>query len=113
MSLGGLRRNYLQNRVGSPSNNKKTDGIMKDLKVTRTTFEVAGVKTKCIIVSNGYTDVRISKSYIHEIVFNQPCLLMVEYLKGERKKEDVSLGDFDKLTDKEAIAMAKKFSDYL
>ena len=113
MSLGRLRRNYLQSRVGSPSNNQKTDENMNELKVTRTTYELAGVKRKCIIVSNGYTDVRIGKDCIHEVVFNQPCVFMVEYLKGERKREDVSFGNFDELTDEEAIAMAKKFSDYL
>lgn len=81
------------------------------MKVTRTTFEIYGCKEPCIIVDNEYgTQVRISKMY-HYIGDDALCLR--EYIDGEFNAEDEWNGDFDELTDSDALILAKKFSVYL
>ena len=83
---------------------------MSDIKVKRTTYNVDGIQEPCIIVSNGCAEVRISKCY-HLIGKN--TLYMRESLDGEFNGFDEFVGDFDSLTDVEAIRLAKEFSAYL
>lgn len=83
---------------------------MSDITVTRTTHIIDGIAEPCIIVSNGYAEVRINKCY-HYIGVNS--LYMREFLDGEYNSFDEFRGDFDTLSDAEAIKLAKHFSIYL
>lgn len=82
------------------------------MKVERTTFECEGIHEPCIMVtsSDGYTQVRISKCY-HYIGKNS--LYVREILDGEFNKEDELIGDFDNLTNVDAMRIAKEYSVYL
>ena len=82
------------------------------MKVERTTYLVDGCKEPCIIVSSddGFVKVRISKMY-HYI--GNDTLYLVELIGDAYNSSEEWEGDFDLLTDKEAIALARKFSIYL
>ena len=82
------------------------------MKVERTTFECEGIQVPCIMVSSdsGYAQVRISKCY-HYI--GDDTLYMREILDGEFNGEEEFRGDFDELTDEDAIRLAKDYSAYL
>ena len=82
------------------------------MKVERTTFECEGIKEPCIMVSNedGSVKVRISTCY-HYVGKNS--LYVREILDDEFNAEDEITGDFKKLTDEDAIRIAKRFSAYL
>lgn len=83
---------------------------MSNLEVNRTTFKVEGVDEPCIIVSNGYTEVRISKCYHF---MGRDSLYMRESLGSEYNNEEEWVGEFDLLSDYDAIELAKQFSVYL
>lgn len=80
--------------------------------VERTTFECEGIQEPCIMVTSdsGYAQVRISKCY-HYV--GSDILYVREILDGEFNGEDVCRGDFDDLTDDDAILIAKEFSAYI
>lgn len=80
------------------------------MEVIRTTFEVDGINEPCIEVSDGYTMVRISTCYHY---LGKNTLYVREYLDGEYNSEDELKGDFESLTDKDVICIAKKFSAYI
>lgn len=82
------------------------------MKVQRTTFNCEGIQEPCIIVTSDseYAQVRISKCY-HYI--GSDSLYVREILDGEFNSEDEWTGDFDELTDEDAIDIAKKFSAYI
>lgn len=82
------------------------------MKVERTTFECEGIQEPCIIVTSysGYAQVRISKCY-HYIGYDS--LYVSEILDGEFNGGDEYRGDFDELTDEDAIRIAKEFSAYI
>lgn len=82
------------------------------MKVERTTFECEGIQEPCIMVisDSGYTQVRISKCY-HLVGSDSLCVR--EILDGEFNAEDELTGDFDELTDEDAIRIAKEFSAYI
>lgn len=79
-------------------------------KVTRTTFEADGVKEPCIVVSNDYAQVRISK-YYHYV--GSDTLNITEYIDGEFNSQEEWQGDYDLLSDFDAICLAKQYSAYL
>ena len=83
---------------------------MEELKVVRTTFECEGVQEPCIMVGEGYAQVRISKCY-HYV--GRDSLYVREILDGEFNAEDEFTGDFDTLTDDEARRIAREFSAYV
>ena len=83
---------------------------MEELKVVRTTFKVDGIDEPCIMVGEGYAQVRISKCY-HLV--GEDSLYVREILDGEFNGEDEFAGDFDELTDEDAIRIAKEFSAYI
>ena len=82
------------------------------MKVERTTFECEGIQEPCIMVTgdSGYAQVRISRCY-HYI--GSDSLYVREILDGEFNSEDEWRGDFDDLTDEDAIRIAKEYSAYL
>ena len=81
------------------------------IKVTRTTFEVDGTREKCIIVSNDCgVEVRFSKMYYY---LKSHGLYVCEFIDGEYNNSEEWVGDFDKLSDNDAIKLAKDFSIYL
>lgn len=82
------------------------------MKVQRTTFGCEGIQEPCIIVTSDseYAQVRISKCY-HYI--GSDSLYVREILDGEFNSEDEWTGDFDELTDEDAIDIAKKYSAYI
>lgn len=82
------------------------------MKVERTTFECEGIDVPCIMVTSdsGYAQVRISKCY-HLV--GSDSLYVREILDGEFNGEDEYIGDFDELTDEDAIRIARKFSVYM
>lgn len=82
------------------------------MKVQRTTFYCEGIQEPCILVTSDseYAQVRISKCY-HYI--GSDSLYVREILDGEFNSEDEWTGDFDELTDEDAIHIAKKFSAYI
>ena len=82
------------------------------MKVERTTFECEGIQEPYIIVTSdsGYAQVRISKCY-HYIGYDS--LYVSEILDGEFNGGDEYRGDFDELTDEDAIRIAKEFSAYI
>ena len=82
------------------------------MKVERTTFECEVIQEPCIMVTSdsGYAQVRISKCY-HYI--GSDSLYVREILDGEFNGEDEYIGDFDELTDEDAIRIAKEFSAYI
>ena len=82
------------------------------MKVERTTFECEGIQEPCIMVTSdsGYAQVRISKCY-HYI--GSDSLYVREILDGDFNGYDEYRGDFDDLTDEDAILIAKEFSAYI
>lgn len=82
------------------------------MKVERTTFECNGIQEPCIMVIDeaGYAQVRISKCY-HYV--GPDGLYVMEILGGKFKSEEEQIGDFDGLTDEDAIHIAKEYSEYL
>ena len=82
------------------------------MKVQRTTFYCEGIQEPCILVTSDgeYAQVRISKCY-HYI--GSDSLYVREILDGEFNSEDEWTGDFDELTDEDAIRIAKKYSAYI
>lgn len=82
------------------------------MKVERTKFLVEGIQEPCIIVSNedGSVKVRISTCYHY---LGKNSLYVREIIDDEFNAEDELTGDFKKLTDSDAIRIAKKFSAYL
>ena len=82
------------------------------MKVQRTTFYYEGIQEPCILVTSDseYAQVCISKCY-HYI--GSDSLYVREILDGEFNSEDEWTGDFDVLTDEDAIDIAKKFSAYI
>ena len=79
------------------------------IKVERTTFRVDGIDEPCIIVSNDFAKVRLSKCY-HYI--GADSLYLYEYLDGEYNSSEEWEGDYDLLTDADAVRLAKKFCVY-
>lgn len=82
----------------------------EELTVKKTTYTVEGIDEPCYEVSNGYAMVRIAPHYYY---VGSDDLLVTEYLDGEWNDEDLWPGDFDTLTEKEAIRIAKSYSVYL
>lgn len=82
------------------------------IKVERTTFSVEGTNEPCIIVSNhdGFVKVRISKCHHY---LGRDTLYMREEIDGEYNASDEFKGDYDLLTDKDAIRLAREFSAYI
>ena len=83
---------------------------MKALKVERTTYQVDGVDEPCIMVGDGFAQVRISALY-HYIGKN--TLLVSEFLDGENNGEAELIGDFESLTDDDARKIALGYSVYI
>lgn len=86
---------------------------MKDLKVTRTTFEPKGYEghqEPCIIVGEEDAYVRISRCY-HYI--GSDTLYVAEILDGEVNSMDEYDGDFDMLSDFDARVIAETASVYI
>lgn len=71
---------------------------------------VEGIEEPCFEVSNGYAKVRIAKMYHY---LGRDTLALSEYLDGEWNGSDEWKGDFDSLTEYDAMRLAKKFSAYL
>lgn len=84
--------------------------MKEELKVVRTTFKVEGIDEPCIMVGEGFAQVRISKCY-HYVGRNS--LYVREILDGEFNDEDEFNGDFDSLTDDDARRIAREFSAYV
>lgn len=82
----------------------------EELTVKKTTYTVQGSVEPCFEVTNGYAMVRIAPRYYY---VGSDDLLVTEYLDGEWNDEDIWPGDFDTLTEKEAIRIARSFSVYL
>lgn len=82
------------------------------MKVERTTFECEGIQEPCIMVTSdsGYAQVRISKCYHH---IGSDSLYVREILDGEFNGSDEFTGDFDTLSDEDAIRLAREFSAYI
>lgn len=80
------------------------------LKVERTTFEVDGINEPCIMVGEGFAQVRISKCY-HYI--GSDSIYVREILDGDFNAEDEYRDDFDSLTDDDARRIAREFSAYV
>lgn len=82
------------------------------MRVERTTFSCEGVQEPCITVTSesGYTQVLISKCY-HYV--GSDSLYVREFLGGEFNGEEEYNGDFDDLTDDDAIRIAKEYSTYI
>lgn len=82
------------------------------MKIERTTFECEGIQEPCIMVTSdsGYAQVRISKCY-HYV--GSDSLYVREFLGGEFNGEEEYNGDFDGLTNDEAIRIAKDYSSYI
>lgn len=80
------------------------------MKVKKTTFMVDGVYEPCIEVTDGCTIVRISKCY--HLIGND-TLFMREIIDGDFNNEEEWKGDFDSITEADAIRMAKEFSAYI
>ncbi len=76
----------------------------------KTTYLVEGCQEPCFEVSDGFTMVRIAKMY-HYI--GHHTLVISEYLDGEWNGSDEWDGNFDSLTEDDAIRLAKKYSVYL
>lgn len=83
---------------------------MEELKVVRTTFKIEGIDEPCIMVGEGFAQVRISKC--HHFI-GRDSLYVREILDGEFNAEDEFTGDFDTLTDDEARCIAREFSAYI
>lgn len=81
-----------------------------EISVKKTTFEVEGCKEPCIEVSNGCCMVRISKC--HRLI-GRSSLYIREYLDGFYNGEDEFTGNFDSLSDEDAIRLARQYSAYL
>ena len=82
------------------------------MKVQRTTFYCEGIQEPSILATSDteYAQVRISKCY-HYI--GSDSLYVREILDGEFNSEAEWTGDFDELTDEDAIRIAKKYSAYI
>lgn len=80
------------------------------LKVKKTTYEVDGCTEPCWEVSNGYTMIRIAPFY-HYIGLD--TIILSEYMGGEFNSVEEWDYDFDELTQRDALILAKKFSVYL
>ena len=80
--------------------------------VYETTYFVDGCEEPCWEVwSEGFTVlVRIAKCY-HYV--GSDTLILSEYVDDVFNGEDEWTGDFDSLTSKAAVGLAKKFSAYL
>lgn len=74
--------------------------------VKKTTYEIEGCTEPCFEVSNGHVMVRISKMY-HLI--GKDTLCMSSYINGEFNGRDEYIGDFDTLSEHNAITLAKEF----
>ncbi len=83
---------------------------LSSLKVERTTFEVDGTNEPCIMVGEGFAQVRISKCY-HYI--GSDSIYVREILDGDFNAEDEYRVDFDSLTDDDARRIAREFSAYV
>ena len=83
---------------------------MDKITVNRKKCVIDGCEEPCIVVSNGCVDIRISTMY-HYIGRN--TILIVEFIDGEYNGEEEIGGDFNTLTDREAVLIAKGFSCYL
>ena len=82
------------------------------MKVTRTTFKVGNENEPCIIVSNDKESVKVRISTFYHLVGDN-TLMMKEYVNGEANNTEEYEGDFETLTDDEAIELALEFSAYL
>lgn len=82
------------------------------LSVKRTKYSVEGAMAPCIEVSNtdNFIMVRIAP-YYHLIGPN--TLYITEYIDGEYNGSDEWDGDFNALSDRDAISIAKRYSVYL
>lgn len=80
------------------------------MKVVRTKYKVDDMDEPCIIVGDDFAKVRISKCY-HLI--GKDTLNMTEFLDGEFNGSDEFTGDFDTLSDEDAIRLAREFSAYI
>ena len=80
------------------------------IEVKKTTYEVEGCKEPCFEVTDGYTMVRIAKMY-HYIGKN--TLAITEYLDGDYNSSDEWNGDFDSLSEADAIRIAHKYCAYI
>ena len=80
------------------------------LEVKKTTYEVEGIQEPCYEVTDGFTMVRIAKMYHY---LGKDTLIIKEYVDGEYNSSDEWTGDFDMLSDDDAIRLAKEYSVYL
>lgn len=80
------------------------------LEVKKTTYEVDGLIEPCFIVTDGYTEVRIAKMY-H--IIGADTLHLLETQGGEYNSDDEWTGNFESLTEEDALDLAKSYSVYL
>ena len=76
----------------------------------KTTYLVEGVQEPCFEVSDGFTMVRIAKMYHY---LGGDTLEMTEFLDGQWNGSEEWKGDFDSLTERDAIRLVKEYSAYL
>ena len=82
------------------------------MKVERTTFECEGIHEPCIMVSSDDDFVKVRISKCHHYI-GSDSLYMREILDGDFNSEEEWTGDFDILSDEDAIRLAKEYSVYL
>ena len=80
------------------------------IKSEKTTYLVEGVQEPCFEVTDGFAMVRIATCY-HYLGSN--TLYVSVYLDGKWNGSDEITGDFDSLTEKDAIRIAKENCVYL
>ena len=81
-----------------------------EITAAKTHYCVDGCEEPCFEVSNGFTMIRVAP-YYHYIGAN--TLMITEYLDGDYNSSEELRGDFDSLTIKDAIMIAKQYSAYL
>lgn len=82
-----------------------------ELKVKKGTYEPEeGCVEPCIIVTNGWCEIRIAKCYHY---FGGNTLFVTEFHNGEFNSQQEINGDFNTLTKQEALRIAKSCSAYI
>lgn len=80
------------------------------IQVKKTTYEVEGSNQPCFVVTDGFTEVRISKFYHY---LSKDILYIRESIDGEYNSSEEINGDFDSLTEEDAKRIALDYSVYL
>lgn len=85
-------------------------GNTKEITAKKTHYCVEGFDEPCFEVSNGFVTIRIAP-YYHYIGAN--TLMVTEYIDGDYNSSEELRGDFQSLTEADAIRIAKEYSAYL